>query len=428
MSDNESTTSLEPLTGITVLEMSVALQGPAAGLYLRDMGADVIKIEPPEGDAGRYHRGVNNTTPADALGPGFIAANRGKKSVSLDIHSAEGRAVVERLLAKADVFLSNYRESFLEKLGLDYETLAPKYPQLVYAHVNGFGPQGPDKDKAMLDGVAQARGGLISLTGVPGETPLLLGAAVADLGGAMHLALGVMTGLFARAQHGKGQKVTTSALGTMLWLQQWELQQRMITGKPLTANGSHVPNMEGPYGVYDTKDGGSFMFANAMGEESWDAFCIFCELFELIGDKDWDTPGKRLGGSGVGQSPEAVRALFKEGFARKTTKEWIDFMYSQPELILERVRSHDDVLTDEQNIANEYIVPMTMPIIGDSRVVGNLVRLSETPGSVKGPAPVLGDDTAAVMTDLGFDNSTIDAVTERAATIREEIFQAIADS
>ena len=418
----------EPLSGITVLELTLALQGPAAGVYLRDIGADVIKIEPPTGDAFRYLRGKNNNTPPDALGPGFISANRGKRSVCLDIRSEEGREVLSRLLEKADVFLSNYRQPFLKSVGLDYESLAEEYPQLVSAHVSGFGPEGPDRDKAMLDGVAQARGGLSSVTGFSGQTPVLPGATIIDLAGAMQLALGVMSGLFARAQYGMGQKVATSALGATLWLQQWELQQCMVTGIPLSAQGSHVPNIEGPYGIYDTQDGGSFMFANAQDEESWDALCIFCELFELMTDEAWNTPGKRLAASGDEPSPNEIRVLLRRGFASKTTDEWVEFMYSQPGLIMERVRDHNEVIADEQNAANEYIVPMTMPVLGETQVVGNTIRLSETPGRVKGPAPELGANTVQVLEELGFDPSEIDAVLKHNASIIKEFMDAESES
>jgi len=422
-----SETNQEPLSGITVLEMTLALQGPGAGLYLSDMGADVIKVEPPEGDAARYIRGVKNQSPAEAQSPTFICVNRGKKSVCVDIRTETGREVIDRLLEKADVFLSNYRQPFLKSIGLDYESLSEKHPQLVYAHVSGYGPEGPDKDKSMLDGAAQARGGLVGISGQPGETPTLPGAAIIDMTGAMQLALGVMTGLFARARHGKGQKVSTSGLGATLWLQQWELQQCMISGVPLAASGSHIPSIEGPYGVYDTKDGGAFMFANAQDEESWDALCIFAELFELIGDADWNTAGKRLGASGVGPSPDKVRALLRRGFASRTTAEWIDFMYSQPALIMERVRGHADVITDEQNIANEYIVPMDIPHIGESKVVGNTVRLSKTPGLVKGSAPDLGANTSEVLAQLGFEQDVIEAVLADNAVKLQEMIDALAE-
>lgn len=415
----------EPLDGITVLEMTTALQGPGAGLYLSDMGAEVIKVEPPLGDSARYHRGINNTTPPEAIAPGFIAVNRGKKSLCIDVHSTAGREVLTRLLKKSDVFLSNYREPFLADIQLDYASISATHPHIVYAQVNGFGPLGPDRDKPMLDGAAQARGGLTSISGLPGQTPMPPSAAIADMAGAMQLALGVMTGLFARAQHGTGQKVSTSALGAQLWLQMWELQHYMITGVPVKPSGSYLENLKGPYGVYDTKDGGCFTFAHAMDEESWDALCIFAEMFELIGDSDWNTPGKRLGSSGEGAEPDEVRKVLQAGFARKTTAQWVEFMYSQPGLIMERVRGHEDVVSDVQNIANEYIVPMSMPTIGDTKVVGNLVRMDKTPGSVKGPCPELGAHTAEVMAELGYDDAEIENVVAAATTIREQQMAAL---
>ncbi|MBV1879751.1 MAG: CoA transferase [Pseudomonadales bacterium] len=417
--------SAEPLSGFTVLEMTTALQGLGAGLYLRDMGADVIKVEPPLGDSARYHRGINNGTPPESQVPGFVAVNRGKKSICIDIHSPAGREVISRLLEKSDVFLSNYRSRFLASMQLDYPSIAAQYPHIVYAQVNGFGHKGPDKDKAMLDGVAQARGGLASVSGVAGQTPMPPGAAIADMAGAMQLALGTMTGLLARERHGIGQKVETSSLGAQLWLQMWELQHYMITGVAVKPSGSHIDNIKGPYGVYDTNDGGCFTFAHAMDEESWDALCIFAEMFELIGHSDWNTPGKRLGSSGQGAEPEWVRSIMQRGFGSKSTQQWNDFMYSQPGLIMERVRSHEDVVKDVQNVENEYIVPMNMPAIGDSHVVGNLVHLSETPGSVKGSCPELGADTSAVMQQLGFSAQQIKQVEDAATSIREQQFAAL---
>ena len=410
----------EPLSGITVLEMTLALQGPSAGLYLRDQGAEVIKVEPPTGDPQRYHRGIHNTSPADAPPPGFIAVNRGKKSVCLDLHQPTGREVVTRLLDEADVFLTNYREPFLRGMGLDYETLAPAHPQLVWARVSGFGPKGPDANKPMLDGAAQARGGLLSVSGYEGTTPTGPGAAIADLGGGMQLALGVVTALFARARHGRGQKVETSSLGNQLWLQQWELTQCSVTGRPLRANGAFLPNVEGAYGVYDTSDGGAFILALAQDEESWDALCVFGEMFELIGDEKWDTPGKRMGAPGT-ESAAELREVLKRGFASRTTAEWTEFMYSQPNIIMERVRDHAEVLSDEQNIANAYVVPMELGVHGQKRVIGNLVQLSETPGSVKGPPPERGEHTAEVMRGLGFDDNAIDEAAREVDAVREAL-------
>ena len=161
----------EPLSGFRVIELALAVQGPAAGLYLRDMGAEVIKVEPPLGDPSRYGRNKNNELPQGTIGAQYVAVNRGKRSVSIDLTTSEGMSAMHALLKDADVFFTNYREPALVKLGLDYESLHAAYPNLVYGSVNGFGPEGEDADKAMLDGAAVARGGLVSVTGHPENKP-----------------------------------------------------------------------------------------------------------------------------------------------------------------------------------------------------------------------------------------------------------------
>ncbi len=231
----------EPLSGIRVLEMATAIQGPGAAMFLGDMGAEVIKVEPPVGDGSRYHRGANNTLPPEAMGSQFISMNRGKRSVCIDYNTELGRRVVERLLGQCDVFLTNFRTSALKRMGLDFATLHARHPKLVHASVNGFGPLGPDADKAMLDGAAQARGGVIAISGTADGPALPPGAAIADTAGAMQFALAVMTGLLARERTGLGQQVQSSSLGAQLFLQMWELQQSIITGQVVDA-GRRAPS------------------------------------------------------------------------------------------------------------------------------------------------------------------------------------------
>ena len=283
-----------PLSHITAVEMTIAIQGPAAGLFLADMGASVIKVEPPIGDPSRYHRGVHNSLPPDAMSSQFVCANRGKRSVSVDAHTEEGRAAIYELLKTADVFLSNYRRDALERMGLDYATVAALNDKLVYATVNGFGPLGPDADKAMLDGAAIARGGLAAITGTEKGGPMAPGGTVADNTGAMQFALGIVTALVARDQTGKGQHVQTSALGAQMWLQQWEMTHEWMTGSHLKRSGSHHPNIWGPYGIYGTSDGAHFLFAVALTSEAWDAFWVFADDPTMALDPTWDKPGKRL--------------------------------------------------------------------------------------------------------------------------------------
>lgn len=412
----------EALAGIRVLEMTTAIQGPAAALYLRDMGADVIKVEPPLGDGSRYHRGVNNTLPQEAHGAQFIAMNRGKRSVCLDIHTELGRDVVMRLLGESDVFVTNFRTSALRRMGLDYETLHARHPRLVHASVNGFGARGPAADKAMIDGAAQARGGLLSVSGAADGDPMPPGAAIADTAGALQFALGIMTALFARERTGEGQQIQCSALGAQLFLQMWELQHVLITGAPLIRSGAHHPNIASPYGVYRTADGGAYLFAFAMTDPAWADFCAFADLPDVLADPMWDTAAKRIGYAGTTQGLVESRARLASAFARRSTAEWDGFFADQPEIIAERVRDYADVLADPQNAANDHFVAMQLPHIGATRVVGNLVALSATPGSVKGPPPALGEGNAEIIGRLGFDSRQIDAVTTHATAQRDAAF------
>ena len=416
----------EPLEGYTVVELAVAVQGPAAALYLRDMGAEVIKVEPPLGDPSRHGRGKNNGTPESTLGPQFVAVNRGKRSVCLDLTTDLGSQALLGLLANADVLLTNYRVPALVKLGLDYATLHAKFPELIHATVSGFGPKGEDADKAMLDGAAVARGGLSSVTGSPDAPPGLPGAASGDTAGAMQLALAVVTALLARERHGGGQQVMTSALGTQLWLQQWELTHASMTGHVMQRDGSHHPNLRGPYGVYATADGGAIMLATTMELDNWDAFCAFADAPELAFDPRLQTPGQRLGDGMTDEDSAEIRARLEVAFAQKTVLEWDEFLRTQPEIIWERVRSYDEVLVDPQSIANNYITEVDVPGVRTCKTVGNLVRLSETPGSVKGDPPELGEANTDYFTAIGLEAEQIEEIQSRVSRVREEALALLA--
>lgn len=414
-----------PLEGLRVVELTIAIQGPAAGLYFANMGAEVIKIEPPIGDPSRYHRGINNPLPLEAPGSQFVAMNKGKRSVVLDTTTELGLDVVHRLLADADVFVTNYRASALSRMGLDLVDLTTRYPRLVVGHANGFGPKGEDADKAMLDGAAQARGGLASVTGPVGGPPTIPGIAIADHTGAMQLALACVTALVAKNATGRGQLVQTSSLGGQLWLQQWELQHCAVTGVPLTSEGPHHPNIKAPYGVYTTADGVSIIFVQAMTDEAWTSFWIFVDKPEVLLMEQWDTPGKRIGAMGTEDGVAEVRAHLGEAIGARTFAELEAFFVSEPEIIWERVRNHAEVLADPQNLANNYVVDLDVPGIGATRTVGSLVDFSETPAGHPKPPPQLGADTAAVMAEVGFDQDQIASVEAHCEAVRQEMFAAL---
>ncbi|MGE0623776.1 MAG: CaiB/BaiF CoA transferase family protein [Pseudomonadales bacterium] len=410
-----------PLSGLRVVELAVAIQGPAAGLHFANMGADVVKVEPPAGDASRYGKGVNNPYGLEVPGSQYIAMNKGKRSVTLDVHTPLGQEAMHRLLATADVFLTNYRASALTRMGLDLNELVARYPQLVVGHANGFGPRGDEADKAMLDGAAQARGGLVSLTGMPGEAPVVPGAAVADHAGAMQLALGITTALVARATTGRGQLVETSSLGGQLWLQMWELQHSALTGVPLSREGRHHPNIRSQYGIYESADGQHLMFVTAQTEEAWSNFWIFLERPDVLLLDAWSSPAKRLGFDGSLEGLAEIRAHMRDAIGSKTMAELESFLYTQPEIIWERVRGHADVLTDPQNLANGYITEMEMPVAGSVKTTGALMHFSHTEPPGARPPPVLAADTEAVLAELGFSDEEARSVLDHAENVRNEL-------
>ena len=414
-----------PLEGVCVIELALAIQGPAVGFFFSSMGADVVKVEPPMGDASRYHRGVNNTLPATAYGSQFVAMNKGKRSVSLDLKTEMGLKVMERLLASADVFVSNYRASALARMGLELEELTKRYPRLVVGHVNGFGPKGPEADKAMLDGAAQARGGITGLSGAGGAVPMPPGAAIADHAGAMQTALACVTALYARAQSARGQLVQTSSLGAQLWLQMWELQHSFMTGVPLTREGSHHPNIKAPYGVYMTRDDVPVMYVAAMTDESWTAFWLFVDMPEALLLEQWDTPGKRIGVAGSDDGLAEIRDLMTTAIGLHTMEEWEAFFSTEPEIIWERVRNHEEVRTDPQNIANDYVVDIDLPGSGKTSTVGTLMAFSDTPTKAPGPPPPLGEHTEEVMAALGFDAAEIKSVRDHSEAEKEAMLIAL---
>lgn len=421
---SEATTELPlgPLTGIKVVDFTVAVQGPHAAAYLADMGADVVHVEPPGGELNRYVRTPGFLHGMEVMGTQHVAMNRGKRAIAVDAHTDVGREVLHRLVADADVFVTNYRREALERMALGYEELSALNPELVYARVSGFGPLGPDSDKAMLDGAAQARGGLSAITGPADGPPNPPGAAVADHAGATQLALGIMTALFARSRTGRGQEVNTSSLGALMWIQAWEIANADMADELPRRAGPHHPMLACPYGVYLTADGGAFLLAVAMTDEAWDAFWIFAGIPEAVLDDRWDTAAKRIGARGTADGVDEIRSLMRRAFASHSTSEWEAFLADQPEIIVERVQAYEDVLADPMVEANGYLAEVDVPNFGPAKVVTNVVHLGGTPGiGVQRPPPLLGQHTAEIMADLGFGDEEIRAVVAASESAADEI-------
>src|SRR3954452_5402255 len=260
----------------------------------------------------------------------------------------------------------------------------------------------------MLDGAAQARGGLAAMSGAADGPPMPPGAAVADHAGSMQLALGVMTALYARERTGRGQEVNTSALGAMMWIQAWEIAHSSMSDEPLHREGVHNPNIRCPYGVYETSDGGAILFVVAMSDESWDEFWVFAGEPDAVLDRRWSNVAKRIGARGSMDGVAEIRDRMRRAFASKTMAEWVGFLAGEPEIIWERVQDYDGLRRDPQVLANGYLTGVDVPGFGTAQVVTNVVHLSDTPGAgVRRRAPLLGEHTAEVMGELGFADDEI---------------------
>ena len=412
----------EPLEGIKVVELARALQGPVAGQYLADMGADVIKVEPALGDPNRRSRSGYLNPLEGGFGTQFVSANRGKRSLWLDLRQDRSLDIVRQLVDGADVFLSNYLEPSLLAMRLGYEELRERNPDLIYALVNGYGPVGPDATKRMLDGSAAARGGLYNVTGPPDGGPMIPGSTIADTAGAMQLALGITTALAARALHGGGQRVDTSAFGTQLWLQMWELDTVSLTGDHLTRRGPHSANIPGTYGLYETSDGGAIMIAQISDEATWVELCRFVGLEDLILDERFDTPQKRGGWGPDGAPSETsneIRGYLKHAFRAKTTDEWAAFLNGLT-VVWDVVQNYEQVLEDPQALANGYFIEQDIPTVGKRRLVGNTVRMNGEMGPAKPPPPSLGQHNEEILSVLGYDPASIEDIASAARAALEQ--------
>ena len=400
---------MQALEGIRVVELTIAVQGPAAGGLLSDMGADVIKVEPPSGDPNRWYRGANNDLAWESVGTQFIGASHGKRSVCVDIHTELGLQLVDRLIDTADVFLSNFRQPALERMGMGYERLSARNPGLVYAVANGFGPDGPAREHRMSDQFSQARSGISGVTGTPGDPPLIPGTIIADTGGAMALAMGVLTALVARQRDGLGQKVETSSYGAMIWMQAWEINHTSATGHLPSRDGGFHPVVSAMTGLYETADGRAFCLG-VRDDDTWREFCEFGGNPGLADDPRWNYREGRdpYRDQVTMDTAKHVRPMVAEMMKRRTSAEWQDFFDVHPDgITAQPVQNYQEVLQDEQALVNGYIVEKDIPHVGRRRVAGIPVRMSRTPGEPKNMFSELGEHTAELMRELGYDEATI---------------------
>jgi len=389
---------MAPLDGITVLDLTRVLSGPYCTMLLADMGARVIKIEQPgKGDDTR------------AWGPPFLegesayflSINRNKESVTIDFKQPEGRALLERLIAKADVLVENFRPGTLTRLGLDYEALSKKYPRLVYCSISGFGHSGPRWKQPGYDAIMQAEGGLMSITGTSDGPPVRLGVAIVDIVSGMFAAYGVAMALLARERTGKGQEVDLAMLDATVALLTYQAGNYFASGKAPARLGNRHPSIV-PYETFTASDGD---FVLAVGND--DQWQTFCGVAGLVDDGRFATNRKRVSGY------DSLRPFVADRLRERTRQHWIDALTAAG-VPCGSVRTFDELFADPQIDAREMIAMVEHATIGSMKALGVPVKLSDTPGAIRTPPPTLGQHTDAVLQhDLGL---SADAI----ATLRRE--------
>ncbi len=379
-----------PLDGVKVLDLSTLVQGPQAAAMLYNLGADVIKVELPDvGDVGRHVATIGEIGHSAV----FVACNRGKRSITVDLRTPGGKSVLERLAADADVVVSNFKPGTLDEWGLGHDDLARINPRLIWAAGSYLGPHGPDADREGADMVGQAYGGLISTTGDDGGPMTPVGALIADHCGAQNLAMGILAALVARDRTGRGQRVEVSLVGSQIWAQASEYTHHLLTGEMAgRSNGGH-PLVNALYGIFPTADG--YLAIAGCPEHLWPGMLRAVERPDLA-----DNP--RFGAYFTTPEIRAeLREVFGEIFAARPTAEWCERLAAEEQRFAP-VRTHAEVAADPQVLANEYLASIDHPEWGPTRVVGSPIWLSDTPARWGTEVAELGQHTEEVLLEAGY--------------------------
>ena len=392
-----------PLEGIRVLDMTIWQQGTYSTAMLADMGADVIKIEGPDSpDPGRGltadGRIVNNAY--------FQSHNRSKRAICLDLNKEEGRTVLYKLVEEADVFVSNMRLRALKKLGADYETLATINHRLIYGRASGYGPNGPDAHVGSMDIMAQARGGIMSVTGDPGGWPKPVGVPFADHVGALTMGFGLMVALFHRERTGEGQQVDASLLAGQLCIQSFNITGSMFNNNAVPARRERA-GLSPTWNIYKGSDGKCFVIGMNQ-QRYWPGICKVTQNPQWLDDERFNSVlGRQM-------NRDTVFQMLDDVFSKKTADEWVK-LFSDADLLAARVNDYAEVANDPQNLENGYITEVENPGGAPVKMVGLPVILSKTPGKIRNLAPEFGQHTEEVLREAGYTWEDIEALRAKGA-------------
>jgi formyl-CoA transferase len=380
-------TSAPALDGIRVLDVTQVMAGPYCAMLLCDMGADVIKVEPPGGDSTRRMSGAVGTD-----SPSFNAVNRGKRGVVLNLKVPSARHAFRRLAAASDIIIENYRPGVMRGFGLDYDTLAPAHPALIYASISGYGQTGPSASKGGFDLVAQGVSGLMSITGEPGGPPVKVGVPLTDLGAGLFALAGILTALLHRMKTGRGQHIDTSLVEAGVALSVWEATEYFAGGGiPQPMGSAH--RMSAPYQAIRCADG--YITLGAANDR------LFRRLCDLLGHPEWAVRPEFADDTGRVRNRAALAALIEAVTGGHPRAHWIE-RFEANDLPCGPINDYAEVFADPHIQARHMVVETEHPTLGRLRTLGSPLKMSETPPVTGRRAPLLGEHTAEVLRGAGY--------------------------
>ena len=383
------------LAGLRVLDVTQVMAGPFCTMILADLGADVVKIEPPRGDMTRRMPGaVGTDTPA------FNAVNRGKRSVILDLKTTAGHDALVQLVPSADIFVENSRPGAMAALGLDYATLAALNPRIIYASISGYGLTGPDRAKGGLDLIAQAVSGIMSVTGAPDGPPTKAGVPLTDLGAALFVLTGVLAALEYRHRTGVGQHVDASLVDAGVALSVWEATEYFAgAGVPAPLGSAH--RMVAPYQAFRCSDG-----AVTIGASN---DILFRRLCEVLGHPEWAGIADYADNASRVRHRAELAERIESVTRQRPRSHWLAALEAS-DIPSGPINNYAEALADPQILARDMVVTVDHPTLGTMRTLGSPIKLSATPADVRRRAPHLGEHTEDVLREAGLDEAHVAAL------------------